>query len=503
MTDPRLLDKSWRTSHLYLIRNKQQELITFKRNKAQRHFNENKHTRNLILKSRQLGFTTDEAIDSLDDVLFTRNMEALLIAHNLDAAKAIFDKKIDLAWKNLLPELQGLYKMDADTAQALKFEFGDGTFSSISVDTSGRSGTYNRVHVTEFANMCRKYPERAREIIEGTIPAVPTHGRVDIESTSEGASGTFYDMCMEAYNRGAPTSPLEYKFHFYNWTWDEEIDTYALKPVPQEFKAYQALHKLSDKEICYYYDKWLSLNKDWNALHREFPTTPEEAFEAIVEGTFYGVEMGMLERSGRLTSVPHDPALTTHTVWDLGVGKNLVVGCYQKDTLTGNLKKIDYLEGEEGDGLPQMIAKVKKKPYIFGKHFAPHDIMATDQSTGKTRYETAQGHGLTFTLVPELSVSDGINAAALMLPKLWADKEACKEWIKAMKNYCREWDERRGMYKDVPFHNWASHGADEWRYAAISEKMMVNEMEAAEKKLYFPNMDEIAKQLPDTKEYKL
>ncbi len=502
MTDPRLLDKEWRMAHLYKIRNKNQELVQFKRNKAQQHYALHKHTRNLILKSRQLGFTTDEAVDSLDDTLFTRNMECLLIAHGLKPAEDIFDKKIELAWKSMHQDLRSLWKVDTNTAQALKFEFGDGTFSSISVSTSGRSGTYNRVHVTEFANICRKYPEKAREIIEGTIPAVPTHGRVDIESTSEGASGRFYEMCMEAYQRGEPTNPLEFKFHFYNWTWDEEIDNMKAVAVPAEFKIYQATHSLTDVQITYYYYKWISLNKDWNALHREFPTTPEEAFEAIVEGTFYGVEVGLMERSGRVTAVAHDQALNVHTSWDLGIGKNLVVGFYQKDPMTNLLKKIDYLEGEEGDGLPQMIAKVKAKPYIYGKHFAPHDIKATDQSTGKTRFETAKALGIAFTIVPDIGVSDGINASKLVLSRLWVDKENCKEWVKAMKNYVREWDDKRGMYKDVPYHNWASHGADEWRYAALSEKYMTNDVAEKQKEMFNPNMDDIYKSLPSASDWK-
>jgi len=482
----RLLDKDWRIKYLYKIRDKKNNLIKFKRNRAQEHFNQNKWTRNLILKSRQLGFTTDESIDSLDDTLFIRNNECLLIAHNLDAAKAIFDKKIELAWKNLHPELQKLYKVDTNSAQALKFEFGDGTFSSIAVDTSGRSGTYNRVHVTEFADICKKYPQKAREIIEGTIPAVPTNGRVDIESTSQGASGEFFDMFIDAWGR-EPTLPVQYKAHFYNWTWDdEEMKTIVpMTNLPKEFAEYKKLHKLNDIQITYYYHKWESLNKDWNSLHREYPTTPEEAFEAIIEGTFYGEEIGMMERDGRVTTVPYDRGLKVHTVWDLGIGANLVVGFYQKDKV-GFLRKIDYWQGENSEGLPDAIRAIKNKPYIYGKHFGPHDLNSTDIGSGKTRLESAKELGLVFTVTPDISIEDGINAATLLLSKLWVDKEKCGEWIKSMKNYIRQWDDKRGMYKDEPFHNYASHGADEFRYAAICLDMM-NETESSGMSVHRPN----------------
>jgi len=60
--------------------------------------------------------------------------------------------------------------------------------------------------------------------------------------------------------------------------------------------------------------------------------------------------------------------------------------------------------------------------------------------------------------------------------ELFVDKEKCKEWLKSMRNYCREWDDKRGMYKDIPLHNWASHGADEFRYAAIVADKMLNDI---------------------------
>lgn len=399
----------------------------------------------------------------------------MLIAHNLEAGTAIFDKKIDLAWKNLIPELKELYKVDANTTKTLKFEFGDGSFSSIAVDTSGRSGTYNRVHITEFADVCKKYPNKVKDILEGTIPAVPTDGRVDIESTSQGASGEFYDMFMQAWERGNPKYPVEYKAHFYNWTWDEEIE--RLEPatdLPERFIEYQKEHKLSSQQITYYYHKWLSLNKDWNSLHKEYPTTPEEAFEVIIEGSYYGVEIGKMERDGRIGIVPHDKALKVHTVCDLGVGANLRVGFYQR-TREGQLRRIDHWYGSDSDGLPEAIEAILKKPYIYGSHWAPHDIEATDIGTGKSRRETARALGVIFKIVPDMHVDDGINAGQVMLSQLWVDKDKNKEWLRSMKNYCREWDDKRGSYKDMPYHNWASHDADEWRYAAAIADKMTND----------------------------
>jgi len=241
--------------------------------------------------------TTYEAIDSLDDTLFTRGFSSLFIAHTKEDAIEIFDKKVDLAWRNINPNLVNLiWKVDTSTANKLKFDFTNGNFSQMTVSNSGRSGTHNRVHISEYAKLCAKYPAKADEIITGTIPSVPMDGRIDIESTAEGMGGHFYDIFWEAWNRQREPGKTEFKAHFYNWQWDEEDINKIVEIIPvskmdesNKFKDYQVKHKLTDKEITYYYSKWLSLKRDWEKLHQEYPTTPEEAFVAS-GNTFFNKE---------------------------------------------------------------------------------------------------------------------------------------------------------------------------------------------------------------------
>jgi hypothetical protein len=289
--DKRLLDKEWRMSHLYKIKNKAGERVTFKKNRVQEHFEKNKHTFNIMVKSRQHGVTTYEAIDMLDDTLFNRNFEALFIAHTKEDAIKIFDNKVKFAWDNF--PLQKLYSIDANRSNELKVNFGDKTFSYITVANSGRSGTYRRVHISEFAKLCKMYPERASEIISGTIPALPMGARCDIEGTAEGENGLFADMFWEAWNRGEPEYPNQFKAHFYGWLWDDEqiarVEDTQIESFlkSEDFKTFDDYRKelkekrktdINDKELTYYYMKWISLNRNWQILRQEFPTTPEEAF---------------------------------------------------------------------------------------------------------------------------------------------------------------------------------------------------------------------------------
>ncbi len=293
--DKRLSDKGWRLNHLYKIKSINKEVIPFRLNRAQAHFKANKHNRNIILKSRKLGFTTYFAIDGLDETLFVKNTDALMLSYDIPSQLDIFDDKIVMAWENLHDELKELYTLDAERANKLKFNWGgdskgNKTTSSITVRLHGRSGTFSRLHISEFGKICKVDPAAAKEIISGTIQAVPLEGEVNIESTAEGDYGDFHDMFMEAYKRGDPKTPVDFKAHFYNWQYDDaelsKIVPMDPDDMPKEFAAYKKEHSLSDREITYYYYKWLTLARDWKALRREYPTTVEEAFEGSGERFF-------------------------------------------------------------------------------------------------------------------------------------------------------------------------------------------------------------------------
>lgn len=192
---------------------------------------------------------------------------------------------------------------------------------------------------------------------------------------------------------------------------------------------------------------------------------------AAIKGAYYSKQLALAHREGRIRHVPYDPALPVYDVWDLGKGPKMSVGMYQK--FARQVSMIDYHEGQESDGIPDVIVELKRKPYVWGKHFAPHDIRATDLSTGKTRYETAANLGWKFDIVPDIGVDDGINAGRLLFARLWISEKPCAQFIEAIGQYRREWKEATGQFGDKPVHDWASHPADQYRYAAVVEDQMV------------------------------
>lgn len=302
-TREQLKDKLWRLNNLYKIVTKDGKVIRFILNRAQFDYYKNHHNRNIMLKSRQIGFTTYECIDGFDSILWTRNFYALFISEDDTLARDTFDKKIRFAWDNYREKFKQLYKVDLNSANQLKLDFLSGDYSSIIVRSSGRGGTFHRIHVSEFARICKKYPLKAKEIQEGVFPALTPDGYICIESTAEEEKGLFYEMFWNAWERrNSKLTPIDYKAHFYNWQWDdfgmEKVKPYVVPVEEMEyseyFKNYQEKHNLSLLEINYYYNSWKNVGKDFNALKKQYPTTPEEAFESSGHKQFNSEVLGAI-----------------------------------------------------------------------------------------------------------------------------------------------------------------------------------------------------------------
>jgi hypothetical protein len=187
--------------------------------------------------------------------------------------------------------------------------------------------------------------------------------------------------------------------------------------------------------------------------------------EPQIEGSYYAKWISKATDEQRIKLVPYDPILPVHTFWDLGVGDSTSIWFVQ---LAGmEIRLIDFLEAE-GEGLNYYISEIKNKGYAYGEHWAPHDIAVREFSSGKSRKEIAKGLGIDFQIAPNLSIDDGINAVRMILPRCYFDQNKCKEGIRALKNYKKEYDEKRDIFKSRPVHNWASHASDAFRYLAVS-----------------------------------
>lgn len=464
-----LSNKWFRLNSLYHIKDKNGKKVRFRPNRAQRERYINRHCRDLILKARQLGFTTFEMIDALDQCLFTADFSAGCICHKMEDAQDIFDNKIRYAYENvsdawrLIFKKIGLRWTEPDRDRSLGYKFDNG--SRIGVSTSYRGGTLQRLHVSEFGKICRQFPEKAREIVTGAFEAVGIGNQITLESTAEGREGYFFQYSQSAQKRqesGSALTELDFQFHFFPW-WQEAA--YQLNPdgvvIPQYLISYfadlESTHGISTtpEQRAWYAKKAEDLGDD---MTREYPSYPDEAFSQSTKGAYYLEQMRDARKERRITSKVHwNKSLPVVTGWDLGMNDSMVIWFAQ--VVGREVHLIDYYENS-GEGLEHYAEVVNAKPYRYAMHYGPHDLAVRELGTGEARIDIAERYGLRFEIVPRISNhQEGIESVRRFLPMCWFDEQACEKGITCLDNYRKEWDERLGSYKKTPLHDWASHGA--------------------------------------------
>ena len=200
----------------------------------------------------------------------------------------------------------------------------------------------------------------------------------------------------------------------------------------------------------------------------QFDQEYECSFEAAILGAFYGTEMREATEAGRICRVDYQPEVPVHTAWDLGYRDDTAIWFYQ--VIRGEIHVIDYF-AVSGANIAEIAAVVTGKPYRYGKHCLPHDAKAkTLAAQGKSIIEQLADYlGINnLTIVPDLSVQDGIQAVRQMLPNTWFHVEHCAEGIEALRQYQREYDEDKKAFRQTPRHDWCSHPADAMRMLAIA-----------------------------------
>jgi hypothetical protein len=186
--------------------------------------------------------------------------------------------------------------------------------------------------------------------------------------------------------------------------------------------------------------------------------------------------MNKMELENRITKVPYDSKLPVHTFWDLGVSDSTAIIMAQ---FAGNeIRLIDYIE-ENGKGLDYFIRQLQNLDYIWGEHWGPWDLKVREMSSGMSRLDIAAELGIHFNVVPKMPVQDGVNAVRSIMNRVWIDSVNCHRLLSCLYEYHREWDDRKGVFRQKAVHDHSSHGADAMRYLAGSVDMVTNAAQIA------------------------
>lgn len=206
-------------------------------------------------------------------------------------------------------------------------------------------------------------------------------------------------------------------------------------------------------------------------------TMSEEAYASELEcdplggliGAYFAKEIMRASQEKRIGQYPHDPMTGVDTYWDLGLNDAMSVWFVQSQL--DQHKFIDYYE-VSGLSIPEVIAEIHKKRYLFNRYVLPHDAAVRDLSTGRSRVQMFQSLGCrNITVVPRIGKKmESINAARVAFSKCFFDSEKCKYGIKALSNYKKKWDDKRQTFSETPDHDWASNAADAFQQFAMSSR---------------------------------
>lgn len=459
-----LKDPLWRLNHLYYIKDPFGNHVKFRMNWAQKEIYDTMHNCEIVLKARQIGMTTFFSIMSLDKVLWEDNVQCGIIAHTLDDAQNIFNDKLKYAFDHLHPGVRQIFTPVGDSAKELSFKHG----SFVRVGTSLRSSTLQYLHISEFGKVCAKNPDKAREIVSGSLNTVHAGQSIWIESTAEGKEGYFYDMCQEARKKDKDKlGVLDFKFRFFPWHKHPEYSLYEQVEVNDTLTEYFAKLSLdginlSDPQKWWYAKKQALIRED---MLREYPSTADEAFAASQDAYWYAIQMQELYQAGHITNISYDRALPVHTASDLGQRDPMATWFFQI-TRSGEINVIDYFEKDRFsiDNYAQML---NAKGYTYGKHFWPHDARASDRAGVSYEQQAHKFDIIGIVLDQQKSVLAGINLVRSSLSKCWFDQTKCKQGLLALENYGKKWSNSIGGWTSDPNHNQFSHGADAFRYLCI------------------------------------
>lgn len=458
-------DPMWRLHNLYkiIVKSEGEEgaghVMQFRPNRAQKRFISRLWHRNVILKARQLGFTTLIALLWLDYALFTPNVRCGIIAQDRETAEAIFRDKVKFAYDSLPEEVRAAIPLTKNTATELVF----GNGSSIKVATSVRGGTIHRLHISEFGKICAKYPEKAAEVVTGSIPAVPLDAVLIIESTAEGRDGEFYEITQRAgrlADQKAPLTVRDYRLHFFPWH-DEPgytMDPAGVVITEKDRDYFTQLEAKIGKAITPAQRAWYVATRDADFPNRpermwqEYPSTREEAFQVSTEGCIFVRQMAAARLSGRLGRYPIMPGVPCYTFWDIGNSDGTAIWVLQR--IGQEWRCVRFWEAWF-EPYAEAVKWLQSLGVVWATMYLPHDAAHTrqGQNVNKSPQQMLEElmPGVRFEVVPRIEEKSwGINQTRDVFPLLCFDTEHCSPGIDHLDSYRYKWNAPQGRWSDEP-----------------------------------------------------
>lgn len=492
--DKYLSTKLWRLNNCYTIIGKDGNPTTFRMNYAQHvvYARSRKHPRVIILKSRQQGISTLWLVSYFDDAVFCPFLNLGLMAQGTDEASTLLERAKFL-WDTLDDDVKGFIGVQLEKDNSKEFSFSNN--STIFIRVSFRSSTLQRLHVSEFGKIANAYPKRAKEVKTGTLQALGQGQTGIIESTAEGRNmfKIMWDDSVLALHSGQMT-PKDFYPVFLSWVNDPDCNIEIDQEIDQEAAEYfeEIEKKLYVTLTRTQKNFWIAQRRELGGdIFQEYPATPEEAFTASRDGTYYARAFNEhVVRKNKVVSNLYDPNLPVDVYVDLGVDDYMVLLYTQ--WYKGEWRIIDEY-WNNGMALRHYLDKIKDSDYNVRAIRFPHDIEVREQGSSdkagraKSRMdivrEYKREHGLKWRLdtLPRTGIDHGIECVRRIIPHMSIDKR-CTYTIECMLQYTKKFDDKLQVWISSPVHDEFSHGADTVRNFAANTVELFSQHESAQER---------------------
>lgn len=235
--------------------------------------------RDVVLKPRQIGFTTWELARDVWFFLTRPAVQVVVVVQSGGDGDAL--KEASTKVQRMLDGIQadGMH-LPFSTETRTEWVLGDSKLriivagaSEASAAKKGRGGTIHRLHITELA-----FFEFAQVTLKGILECVPTKGgsEITIESTANGATGLFYERWKAAKEGRGGFRP-----HFIRWIEHEEFSTpldwgEVFSPQTDQERSLVGAYGATQEQLKWYRNK--VEGTDQLTVDQEYPIDEETCF---------------------------------------------------------------------------------------------------------------------------------------------------------------------------------------------------------------------------------
>jgi hypothetical protein len=300
-------DPIWRIGHLYGIRVRDGAVIPFRPRPQQTEVLEMVYRRGwkrlVILKCRQIGFSTLLGVLCCDRLCFMPGQQVSLIDMTLEHARQKLSGIVSIAYDSLDEVLRERLVVNRANAGELSIRYvklGAAQASTLFAGTHSRGGSNSLLWISEWGSIQVDDAHRSEEILSGSLPSVG-NGICVVETTWKGGRhGHLWNIVKGALETPEEQKgPLDWRVIFYPWQDEPGYCDAVPRPLSEETQRYfEGLHNISVSpgQMSWYQRKRAELGM---FVKREFPTMMSECFEAPVEGAIYAAEIDKLRLEGR------------------------------------------------------------------------------------------------------------------------------------------------------------------------------------------------------------